>query len=105
MDMHPVVDHLTGYVGVERGCDHAGLAVMQGSHAVEEVGGKAGASVDGRLRLRVLSVGVPNGGNGTSGENVANELYSARQFGRDGDTAQRAACCRDKAGENVPFGQ
>ena len=67
VQVHAVGDHLAGdFVLVEQGADGARLAVMQGPHAVEQVGRVPRARVDGGHRHVGGGVGVPHG-NGDAG--------------------------------------
>ena len=104
VDVHAVVDHLAGDAGNQRRPDDAGLAVVQGAHAVEQVGGLRGPGVDTGPRFGIGGVGVPDGGHGARVQDVGDDLQGPGQFGGDGHAAHRAPPGVDEPGKGGAVG-
>ena len=92
MQVHAVGDHLAGDLGpVQQGTGGARLAVMQGPHGVEQVGGVSRARVDGRHGDIGGGVGVTDGDGHTGSPRRLDHRARAGQLGSEGEDPQLAA--------------
>jgi hypothetical protein len=110
VQVHAVGDHLAGdLIPVEQGAGGARLAVMQGPHAVEQMGRVRRAGVDGGQGDVGGGVGVPDGDGDAGSRRRLDHLGRAGQFGGEGDDLQVTAGRGEQAlegghvgGEHVP---
>src|ERR1039458_9482403 len=100
-DVNAVADDLAAYLReVEDGTDYARLAVVEGSHAVEDVGGGTRAGRHGGSRLIVGRVAVADRGDDAGVDQCANEFERARQLRGERHQAHGTAA----GGEEPPRG-
>ena len=86
MDVEPIRDQLAGDRRVvEDGAEHAGLAVVQRAHAVEDVGRVARARLDRRRRLLVGRIRVGERGDRAGRHDRLDDRQGTRQLRRERD--------------------
>src|ERR1039458_9807783 len=104
-DVNAVADDLEAYLReVEDGTDYARLAVVEGSHAVEDVGGGTRAGRHGGSRLIVGRVAVADRGDDAGVGQCANEVERSRQLRGERDQPPGTAAGGEQPLDGIRLG-